>query len=93
VLFEFDPLKDQANQRKHGLPLDAGALILAGPFIEEEIDRSDLPEPRFKAIGPLPGLGDRLFVLVYCWRGNRRRFISVRKASEAEVRRYRRDHP
>jgi hypothetical protein len=92
MAFEFDPLKNEANRRKHGLPLEAGILLFSGPFIEEEVRREGLAEPRFLAIGPLPRAGDRLFVAIYCWRAGRRRLISVRKANEKEVSRYRDRH-
>lgn len=85
---EFDPVKDQVNQRKHAVPFGAAALLFDGPFIEEEDRRHDYGETRFIATGPIEQFGNRIFVVVYTWRDNARRIISFRKANEREVRKY-----
>ena len=54
--FELDPLKDEANRSKHGLPLDLGAELFDGPFVEEEDRRFDYGEVRLVATGPLRSL-------------------------------------
>jgi uncharacterized protein len=86
---EFDAVKDAENQRRRGLPLQFAELLFEGPFIEEEDRRSDYGEPRFIATGPIDVFGERLFVVVYTWRGSTRRIISFRKANDREVRKYR----
>lgn len=58
--FELDPMKDEINKTKHGLPLDLGAEIFNGDFIEEQDDRFDYGEARFVATGPVPALDDRI---------------------------------
>ena len=85
---EFDPVKDAENQRKRGLPFRVSQLVFDGPFIEEEDKRRGYPETRFVATGPIADFGDRIFVVVYTWRGNNRRIISFRKANDREIRRY-----
>ena len=90
---EFDPVKDQINRLKHGLPLALGAEIFERDFIEEQDDRSDYGESRFLAIGPVASLSERICVVVYTWRDAKRRLISFRKANDEEIARYRASHP
>ncbi|MBV9841594.1 MAG: BrnT family toxin [Sphingomonadaceae bacterium] len=87
-MVEFDPMKDEQNQSKHGLPLELAPLVFEGPFIEEEDRREDYGETRIVATGPIAPLGDRLCVVVYTWRDAQRRIISFRKANDREVRKY-----
>ena len=91
-MFEFDPVKDELNRLKHGLPLALASTLFDGPFIEEEDERRDYGETRFIATGPIAPLGDRICVVVYTWRANRRRLISFRKANDEEASRYRSSH-
>lgn len=88
-MIEFDPVKDEQNRKRRALPLQFAALLFEGPYIEEEDDRYDYGETRFVATGPIAALGDRLFVVVYTWRGPVRRIISFRKANDREARKYR----
>ena len=90
---DFDLAKDEANRRKHDLPLGTAELLFHGPFIEEEDNRRDYGETRFIATGPIAAFGDRLFVVIYTWRGSVRRVISLRKANDREIRKYRASHP
>lgn len=90
--FEFDPVKDAANRAKHRLSLSAARSIFDGPFIENVDERSDYGETRFIAIGPVPAIGGRLFIVVYTWRGSQRRVISFRKANDREARKYHDNH-
>ena len=91
--FELDPLKDEANKRKHGLPLDLGSEIFDRFYIEEQDVRSDYGEARFVAMGPVTALADRICVVVYTWRSAKRRLISFRKANDEEIAQYRSSHP
>jgi uncharacterized DUF497 family protein len=83
----FDPVKDVANRQKHQLPLAFGARIfeddnhLIMPSIRE-IDG----EERFKVVGIV---GEKLFTGVFVWRGDLRRYISVRRSNKGEERAYR----
>jgi uncharacterized DUF497 family protein len=82
----FDPVKDQKNQEKHGLPLIFGDRIfeddnhLLIPSIREEDG-----EERFKVIGCV---GEKLFTGVFVWRDDLPRFISVRRSNKGEERAY-----
>lgn len=88
-MIEYDPVKNEDNIAKHGLPLDFAELVFDGPFIEEEDERQDYSETRFIATGPIEHFGDRVFVVIYTWREGIRRIISFRKANDREVKKYR----
>jgi uncharacterized protein len=87
VGFEWDPLKAEANYKKHGVRF-AEAL----PVFEDEHaitvpdEDSDPHEARFVTIGT--GAKGRVLVVVYCYRGTSIRVISVRPASPRERRQY-----
>ncbi len=87
--FEFDPDKDAINRRKHRIALAYGLLVFRGQFIESEDTRYPYGEPRLVAVGPIPPDGDKLYSVTYTWRGAIRRLISVRRASDKEIRAYR----
>ena len=88
-MIEYDPVKNEVNIAKRGLPLLLADFLFDGPFVEEEDARKDYGEPRFIATGPIAVLGDRIFVVVYTWRGSKRRIVSFRKANDREIRKYR----
>ena len=87
-MIDYDPMKDDENQRRRVLPLALAELLFDGPFIEEEDRRRDYDETRFIASGPITTFGRRLFVVVYTWRDGMRRIISFRKANDKEVGKY-----
>ena len=83
--YEFDPTKDEGNLDKHGLQLaDAEGFDWETAVVREDA-RRQYAEQRFEATGLI---GDRLHVLVYCWREDAVRVISLRKANMREVKRY-----
>lgn len=88
--FEIDPVKNATNVEKHGLPLAVGALVILGDCVEWVDERRDYGEVRVVAVGPALPQGDKIFSVVYTWRGDRRRLISVRRASVRELREFRR---
>ncbi len=92
-MIAFDPRKDRENVAKHGFSLAAAEAVFDGPYIERVDDRAGYAETRFVALGPIADLRDRLFVVVYTWRGGVRRIISFRKANDREVRSYRDSDP
>ena len=84
---EFDPEKDGANLEKHGVSLSFGAEVLADSDRLDVLDvRFDYAEERCICYGAVAG---RVWVCVYTYRGERLRIISVRKANDREIRRYR----
>lgn len=83
---EYDPAKDRANRHKHRVGFDDAARIWEGPVFEWQDRRFDYGEQRFIALGLVDR---RVVVVVYTWRGPRRRLISARKANRHEQQIYR----
>jgi len=82
---EYDFAKDVINRSKHGISLaDAVQFDWDTAQIEEDT-RFDYPERRFEATGYI---GHRLYVVVFCFRGQAKRIISLRKANLREEKRY-----
>jgi uncharacterized DUF497 family protein len=82
MLIEFDPAKDAANVRKHGVSLAvAGELTYALTFPAKTVRG----EPRVKLIGEV-SVG--LISVIATWRAPRLRIISVRRASRKERKDY-----
>jgi hypothetical protein len=79
--FEWDPRKEEDNLRKHHFDFTTATLIWAGPVLEKIDDRREYGETRIIATGDV---GGRIIVVVYTWRGETRRIISVRKANSRE---------
>jgi len=82
----FDPKKNAANLRKHGVPLSDGDGVLNDPLALTIEDRSSEGEQRFVSIGT--NIFGQLRVVVYTYRGDSVRLISVRKPDRTEVRAY-----
>jgi len=82
----FDPAKDAANLRKHGVSLAEGDGVLNDPLALTVEDSSSQGEQRFVSIGM--NVFGRLRVVVYTLRGDDARIISVRKAEPKEIRAY-----
>lgn len=81
----FDPTKDAANIKKHGLSLtEAGSLEwdTALTWLDE---RKDYGEHRFSA---LVLMQDRLYFVAFVDRRDGRRIISLRKANQKEALKY-----
>lgn len=82
---EFDPVKDAANLRKHGISLRrAGEIDLGEAKVFEDL-RFDYGERRFRAYG---GIDGRLHCLVFTAARQGIRAISLRKANRKEVASY-----
>jgi len=82
---EFDPDKRNATLLHRGLDLKRAGEVFDGAHITIEDDRVDYGEARFITIGLLD---ERMVVLVWTWRGENLRVISIRKANEREQKRY-----
>ena len=83
---EFDPKKDAANLKKHGVSLSEGDGVLNDPLALTVEDASAEGEQRFVTIG-MNTFGS-LMVVVHTPRGGGSRSISVRKADPKERRNY-----
>ena len=82
----FDPKKETANLRKHGVSLTEGDGVLDDPLGLTIEDLSATGEQRFVSIGM--NVFGELHVVVYAMRGEDARIISVRKPEPKEVRDY-----
>lgn len=83
---EFDPKKDAANTRKHGLSLSEGDGVLNDPLALTAEDENAEGEQRFVTIGT--NVFGSVMVVVHTPRGEGARTISVRKADPKERRNY-----
>ena len=89
VEFEWDPAKDNANRRRHGISFhEVTELFSRGvDYLEIFDDEHSQDEDRFIAIGPIP----RGVVLVVYTEPSEGvvRIISARRATKAETRLFR----
>ncbi|MBA2668985.1 MAG: BrnT family toxin [Gemmatimonadetes bacterium] len=79
--FGWDPVKAEANQKKHGIRFADAVSV----FSDEQALTVDDPHPdeeRYVAIGM--DAFTRLLVVVFTWRGKAIRLISAREATRAE---------
>ena len=83
---EFDPKKDAANIKKHGVSLSEGDGVLNDPLALTVEDDAAEGEQRFVTIGT--NAFGSLMVVVHTPRGSGSRTISVRKADPKERRNY-----
>ena len=82
----FDPKKEAANVRKHGVSLTEGDGVLNDQMALTIEDTSAVGEQRFVTIGA--NTFGHLRIVVYTHRGDDERIISVRKPEPREVRAY-----
>jgi len=82
---EWDEVKRLSNLESHGVDFKDAALIFERPVIEAEDTREDYGEQRLRALGHVD---DEYFMVVYTWRGQRRRIISAWKVGEDGKKRY-----
>ncbi len=82
--FEWDEAKRERNLEKHGIDfVDCAALFDGRPALTVQSRFAD--EARFLTTGLVE---KRLITVVWTMRGENMRFISARRAREAERRRY-----
>ena len=84
MAFEYDPGKNAANKRKHGIDFEEAQSLWDDRWLLEAPARTD-DEPRFLAIGKLR---DRHWSAICVRRGGNVRIISVRRARKQEIERY-----
>lgn len=89
IKFEWDPRKDSANQRKHGVSFEEAQSVFfdenAVQFYDEHHSEQ---EDRFIMLGL--SIRSRILVVCHCEResGNVIRIISARKATRSESKYY-----
>jgi uncharacterized DUF497 family protein len=85
MYIEFDPVKDVANQTKHGVSLSvAGELDWEAALLWID-DRVEYGEMRMIALAPKTEI---LYYVAFVDRGEARRVISLRRANRREVKHY-----
>ncbi len=85
----FDPLKDAINRLQHGVSLDLAKEIDWDGAVFETDDRRDYGEVRLVGYTPIRG---RTFCVVFTWRNETRRIISLRRANHREIRSICKEH-
>jgi len=87
--FAWDPRKDRANQKKHGIGFTEAKSVFLDEFarIIPDVEGSD-DEPRFLMLGMSIGL--RVLVVCHCYRESEQviRIISARRADPTERKEY-----
>ena len=85
--FEWDPIKAEANFRKHGVRFAEAEPVFVDDFaITITDDDSDPHDQRFVTTGT--GVKERVVVVVYCYRGTNIRIISARLTEAHELAQY-----
>ncbi len=81
----FDPAKDAANRRKHGVSLAAARELDWDSALVWVDERFDYGEVRMIALAPETNI---LYYVAFVDQGSVRRIISLRRATRREVRHY-----
>ncbi len=84
--FEWDEAKSRETFERRGFGFEFAARIFEGAVLERIDTRRDYGEQRIASVGEIES---EIFVVVYTWRGTRRRIISARRASRRERDAYR----
>ena len=84
MVAHFDPGKNSANLKKHGVSLAEGEGVLNDPLALTIEDDAAANEQRFVTVGM--NVFGSLMVVVHSPRGDEARIISVRKADRKERR-------
>ncbi len=82
---EFDPIKDLANEAKHGVSLALAAELDWDAALVWVDDRFEYAELRMIALAPKT---NTLYYVAFVDRGSNRRIISLRRANRREVKHY-----
>lgn len=82
---QFDPTKDAANKRKHGVSLSTATELDWESALVWVDDRFDYKEMRMIALAPKTAI---LYYVAFVDRGEVRRVISLRRANRREVKHY-----
>jgi hypothetical protein len=85
VRIEFDPAKDALNRARHGVSLKLARELDWDAALVWIDDRFDYDELRMIALAPKT---NTLYYVAFLERGDRRRIISLRRATRREVKHY-----
>jgi uncharacterized protein len=84
--FQFDPAKAKRNLKKHKVSFADAEGVFYDPLAIHNEDPDAEDEERFIAVGM--GSASQILVVVYTFRGEEIRLISVRRATGREVKEY-----
>jgi len=84
--FEWDERKNLMNKWKHGIDFRDAEVVFQSQVLVKIDARKSYGETRYIGYGRLEG---RVVVVVYCYRGTKKRIISLRKANASEIKTYR----
>jgi uncharacterized DUF497 family protein len=82
----FDPVKAASNLQKHGVHFSEAEMVLQDPVALTIEDPDAVNEQRWITMG-MDSTG-RILVVVYTYRSDQIRIISIRKASRQEREKY-----
>lgn len=85
---EYDEVKRLNTLEAREVDFADSPQVFAGKVFSRLDERKDYGEERIITVGKL---GERAVVIVWTWRGSKRRIISMRYANDREKRRYK-DH-
>lgn len=85
---EWDDAKNKLNIVKHGMDFEDSYKIFANPVVAHRDERMSYGEERWIAFGKLEG---RTVTIVYTFREERIRIISMRKGSQNEREAYKKE--
>jgi len=84
-VIEFDDVKREITLFVRGLDMARANEVFASPHMDQLDDRKNYGEARIITFGHLDEFP---IVLVWTYRGNNKRIISLRRANEREVKKY-----
>lgn len=84
-MFEFDPVKSDANRAKHGIDFEEAQALWSGGKRVELPSGNDGVEERWLIIGMI---GEKMWTAIVTYRGDAIRLISCRRARTREEKLY-----
>lgn len=81
MALSYDPEKRQLTLERRGLDFEDAKEAFAGQHFDRIDDRQDYGETRWISVGAIKTV---IVVIVWTWRNNIRRIISMRKADKDE---------
>lgn len=82
----FDPNKRESTLKDRGIDFADAVHVFSGLTLDFEDDRKECGETRIITVGHLL---ERMMIVVWTTRGEGRHIISMRKANEREINKYR----
>jgi uncharacterized DUF497 family protein len=86
MTIEFDPIKAVSNLQKHGVHFAEAEMVLQDPMALTIEDPDTVHEQRWITMGM--DLTGRILLVVYTYRSDQIKIISIRKASRQEREKY-----